>query len=179
MCATLPAVAIGWPPAHLLVNRKDSNIVKNGFAQRAIARGLPFRSLGSTRHPHNHPAGLGPTRSDSASTLMLMARLSGAKTLARKPGCDMSCDVTGLPVSRNLRTREPRSPILASGVSRIAPVGTLSDGTERTAKSSSRANVPLGSGRAATKYPTVGGAGAGVFSVTCTTGLGGSYCCRQ
>src|SRR5262249_53479877 len=125
------------------------------------------------------PGQIRPETPDSASTLMLMARVPGAKTLARKPrsrGRNTFCDVTRLPVSRNVRTREPRRPILTSGVSMIAPDGTLWGDPGRTVKSSWRANVPAGSGRAATKYPTVtgteGGGGAGVFSVTCTTGLG-------
>src|SRR5260370_750783 len=104
-----------------------------------------------TRQPNMSPSTALP---GSSSTWMRMARLSGARTLARKPrsrGRKTSCDVTGLPVSRKLRTREPRSPVLASGVSRIAPDGTLPDGAERTSKSSSRTNVPPGSGNAATQ----------------------------
>src|SRR5262249_6461756 len=69
-------------------------------------------------------------------------------------------DVTKRPASRNLRTSEPRSPALPSGVSWIAPGGTLSDDAERTVKSSSRVRVPAGSACAATRYPTVTGAGA-------------------
>src|SRR5262245_59811299 len=102
---------------------------------------------------------------------MLMARVPGAKKLARNPrsrGRNTYYDVTRLPVERNVPHREPRRPILTSAVSMIAPAGTLSGDTERTVKSASRANVPAGSGCAATKYPIVTGAGggAGVFSVT-------------
>src|SRR5260370_30693530 len=102
---------------------------------------------------------------------MLMARVPGSKTLARKPRSPRGntfSDVTGLPVSRFLRTREPRSLILSSGVSRIALDGTLSNGSER--KSSSRVNVPAFSGRAATK-DRVGGADA--LSAATPDALGG------
>ncbi len=90
------------------------------------------------------------------STLMLMARVSGASTLARKPrsrGRNTSSEVIGLPASTNWRTSEPRSPVLASAVSRIAPDGTRLGCAERTAKSSSRAKVPAGSGSRRDKVP--------------------------
>src|SRR4051794_18219713 len=96
---------------------------------------------------------------------MLIARVPGAKTLARKPRSPRGntfSDVIGLPVSRFLRTKEPRSLFLSSDVSRIAPGGTLSNGSEL--KSSSRDKLPAFNGRAATRYRV---RGAEAFSVTC------------